>query len=100
MPDQREATEYDYFKLEDCTARKGPSKASSSTQDTNTTMPLFGAFKNHSLIIGLLVGFFVQFSTLGANFLVIALWENDLMSRSKTEIVILSLVWSAFTSFM
>jgi hypothetical protein len=63
-------------------------------------MPLFGVFKNHSLMLGLLVGFFVQFSTLGANFLVIVLWENDLIHKSKSEIVMLSLVWSAFTSFM
>jgi hypothetical protein len=63
-------------------------------------MPLFGAFKTHSLIIGLLIGFFVQFSTLGANFLVIALWEDNILARSKTEVVLLSLLWSGFTSFM
>ena len=72
----------------------------SDDNEGRLVMPLFGAFKSHSFIIGLLVGFFVQFSTLGANFLVIALWENDLMSKSKTEIVTLSLVWSAFTSLM
>lgn len=63
-------------------------------------MPLFGAFKAHSLIIGLLIGFFVQFSTLGANFLVIALWEKDVLARSRTELILVSLLWSAFTSFM
>lgn len=68
--------------------------------DSQLAMPLFGSFKTHSLILGLLVGFFVQFSTLGANFLVIALWESDLIAKSKSEIVMLSLIWSAFTSCM
>lgn len=89
----RTLDEYDYVP-----APEESKKTQSSHSHLN--MPLFGAFKSHSLVIGLLVGFFVQFSTLGANFLVIALWENDLMNRSKSEIVLLSLVWSAFTSFM
>ena len=105
MTDHLKSTDCDYLKLEeDVDADMSPIK-STTTEGTTTatvgvTMPLIGAFKNHSLIIGLLVGFFVQFSTLGANFLVIALWEENLMARSKTEIIVLSLVWSAFTSFM
>ncbi|CAB9516944.1 expressed unknown protein [Seminavis robusta] len=101
---QQAPTEYEYLKLEEDTHHESASDVSNHDEATNNrnapSMPLFASFKNHSLIIGLLVGFFVQFSTLGANFLVIALWENDLMTRSKTEIILLSLVWSAFTSFM
>lgn len=91
--EDRQATmaEYEYLKYEE---------KEDQSDGEELSMPLFGAFKSHSLIIGLLVGFFVQFSTLGANFLLIALWENDLVARSKCEIVVLSLAWSAFTSFM
>lgn len=62
--------------------------------------PLVGTFKNHSLSLGLLIGFFVQFSTLGANFLILALWGDDIVNKSQSQIVVLSAVWSAFTSFM
>jgi len=56
--------------------------------------------KISSLLLGLLVGFFIQFSTLGANYLVISLWGEDVVHTSKREIVIFSLLWSFFTSSM
>jgi len=62
--------------------------------------PVFGKFKLSSLILGLLVGFFIQFSTLGANFLVITIWGDDVISKSKRDIVVFSLLWSFFTSAM
>jgi hypothetical protein len=61
---------------------------------------VFGKFKLSSLILGLLIGFFIQFSTLGANFLVITIWGEDVISKSKTDIVMFSLLWSFFTSAM
>lgn len=93
--EERPLDEYEYQRMEGSELEDQETEA-----DEVVNMPLFGAFKTHSLVIGLLIGFFVQFSTLGANFLVIALWENDIMARSKTELILLSLVWSAFTSFM
>jgi hypothetical protein len=60
----------------------------------------FSRFKFSALLLGLLVGFFIQFSTLGANFLVITLWGEDVVTKSKTDIVVFSLLWSFFTSAM
>jgi hypothetical protein len=61
---------------------------------------MFRKFKASSLVLGLMVGFFIQFSTLGANFLMITLWGEDVMTKSKHDIVVFSLVWSFFTSAM
>ena len=60
----------------------------------------FTSFKRSSAILGLLVGFFIQFSTLGANFLVITIWGEDVVTKSKSDIVTFSLLWSFFTSAM
>jgi hypothetical protein len=60
----------------------------------------FGKFKRSSLFLGLMVGFFIQFSTLGANYLVISIWGEEVLSSSKQDIVIFSLLWSFFTSTM
>jgi hypothetical protein len=60
----------------------------------------FSRFKFSSTLLGLLVGFFIQFSTLGANFLVITIWGEDVVTKSKADIVIFSLLWSFFTSAM
>jgi hypothetical protein len=60
----------------------------------------FSSFKFSALLLGLLVGFFIQFSTLGANFLVITLWGEDVITKSKTDIIVFSLLWSFFTSAM
>ena len=56
--------------------------------------------KLSSLLLGLMVGFFIQFSTLGANYLVITLWGEDVMNTSKSDIILFSLLWSFFTSSM
>jgi hypothetical protein len=55
-------------------------------------------FKLSSLLLGLLVGFFIQFSTLGANCL--ALWGKDFVMNTKTDVFVFSLFWSLFTSGM
>ena len=47
-----------------------------------------------------MVGFFIQFSTLGANFLVIQIWGEDILNKSRNDIVCFSLLWSFFTSAM
>jgi hypothetical protein len=61
---------------------------------------LFARFKMSALLMGVLVGFFIQFSTLGANFLVINIWGEDILNKSRNDIVVFSLVWSFFTSAM
>merc|ERR1712232_787760 len=61
---------------------------------------MLSKFKGYSLILGLIIGFFIQFSTLGANFLVLTLWGKEILMKSRTEVIIFSLLWSFFTSFM
>jgi hypothetical protein len=46
-------------------------------------------FKFSSLFLGLLVGFFSQFSTLGVNVLVITIWSEDVITTSKSNIILL-----------
>jgi hypothetical protein len=54
-----------------------------------------------ALVLGLLVGFFIQFSTLGANFLFINIYGEDAVTtKSKGVPVLLSLLWSCVTSAM
>jgi hypothetical protein len=77
-----------------------PATGDSVVSTPALTGPLFGKFKLSALMLGLLVGFFIQFSTLGANFLVITLWGEDVISKSKSDIVVFSLLWSFFTSAM
>lgn len=72
-------------------------------RDESKSTPLIAAgqfqqFKNSSLCLGLLVGFFIQASTLGANYLVISVSGEDVMTTSKKDIILFSLFWSLFTS--
>lgn len=55
-------------------------------------------FKMSSLCLGLLIGFFIQASTLGANYLVVTVSGENVMTTSKKDIVVFSLLWSLFTS--
>jgi hypothetical protein len=57
----------------------------------------FSRFKLSSLLLGVFVAFFVQFSALGANYLVMTLLDEDLVTKSKTDIVVISRLCSFFT---
>ena len=64
----------------------------------------FPHFKSFSLLLGLLVGFFIQFSSLGANFLLTNLdgpnENHEGLVASRQRVIIFSLCWSFFTSTM
>jgi hypothetical protein len=61
----------------------------------------YDRFQASSLALGLMVGFFIQFSTLGANYLVISIWGPEgVLNSSNHDILVFSLVWSFFTSTM
>jgi hypothetical protein len=61
----------------------------------------FSRFHNCSLALGLLVGVFIQLSTLGANYLIISLWGEEFVAKvSQRDIVVFSLAWSLITSTM
>jgi len=56
--------------------------------------------KANSMILGLLTGFFVECSALGAHILVIILWGGKAAAWSALQIVAFICVWSFFTSIM
>ena len=57
-------------------------------------------FKISSLAVGLLVGFVVQMTTLGANVVIVETLGEDFVNTSRNEIIVFSLVWSFATSAM
>jgi uncharacterized membrane protein len=81
-------------------------------QQVNTAAPtqvqsesMHGEFKFKGICIGLLIGFFIQFSSLGASFLLDALYggssehhnhdsSNSRLAISKKELLSFSLAWS------
>jgi hypothetical protein len=77
-----------------------PLIAAGDAEEENETLDAqsFSSFNLSSLILGLLVGFFIQFSTLGAECL--AVWGKHFTLKSETDIAVFSLLWSLFTSAM
>jgi hypothetical protein len=59
----------------------------------------FSRFKFSCLLLGLLVGFFIQFSTLGVKLLVLSIWGEDIV-QSKTKTFFFCILWSFFYSAM
>jgi hypothetical protein len=58
----------------------------------------FSRLKFYSLLVGLLVGYFIQFSILGTIFLVIAIWGEDVASKAKTATLVFRIFWSFLTT--
>jgi hypothetical protein len=59
---------------------------------------VFSRFKFSSLLLGLLVGYFIRFSILGAIFLGIAIFGEDAFTKPETAIDGFRLFWSFFAS--
>lgn len=57
-------------------------------------------FKRCSLILGLLVGFFIYLSTLGAEFVGVMLWGRDILNKSNHELIAFSLLWNFVTTMI
>lgn len=63
------------------------------------------SIKINSVIVGLLLGLFIQFSTLGANFLVTSYTfntasQNDDADSTEFNILAFNMIWSFFASFL
>jgi hypothetical protein len=56
--------------------------------------------KFSALLWGLLLGFFIQFSIFETNLWAIAFWDADRVAKSKTNLVVISLLWSFFIVVM
>jgi hypothetical protein len=68
-------------------------------EDPRLEEKAFSRFKFSSLLLGLLVGFFIQLATLGVNLLVISIWGGEIV-KSKTKILVFCMLWSFFYSAM
>jgi hypothetical protein len=71
---------------------------STQTQDERLYMPSLGAYKTASLLLGLLVGAFIFLSTLGAEFVAVMVWGNEILDKSKCDMLLFSFVWNLFTT--
>jgi hypothetical protein len=67
-------------------------------EDRRLEKKTFSRLKFSALLLGLLAGFFIHFSILETNLWVITIWDEDLVTKSKTNFVVFSLLWSFFFS--
>lgn len=76
------------------------SDKSTQTQEDRLYMPALRSFKNCSLVLGLLVGFFIYLSTLGAEFVGVMLWGREILNKSNRELIAFSLLWNFITTMV
>ena len=57
-------------------------------------------FSRYWLILGLLVGFFIYLSTLGAEFVGVMLWGREILQKSNHELIAFSLMWNFITTMI
>jgi hypothetical protein len=72
----------------------------SSPTTTHIAADVLARFKSSSFILGIIVGFFIQFSTLGANYLALSFMGEAILNVTQWDLIIFSLVWSLITSTM
>ncbi|CAB9519190.1 expressed unknown protein [Seminavis robusta] len=80
--------------------RRTTSTTSSSSADERLYMPALSSFKTCSLVLGLLVGFFIYLSTLGAEFVGVMLWGREILNKSNHELILFSLMWNFITTMI
>jgi hypothetical protein len=76
------------------------SGAAAEEEDHRLQEKALSRFKFSYLLLGLLVGFFDQFSILGVKFLVITIWGSNVVTKSTTVIFVISLLCSFFFSII
>jgi hypothetical protein len=69
--------------------------ASSPTETTSIRAALHERFNRSSLVVGMIVGFFTLFSTLGVNVLTSIVWGE---SPDRMTLIAFNLAWMSFTS--
>jgi len=77
-----------------------PDDKGTQTPEQRLHMPALGSFKNCSLMLGLLVGFFIYLSTLGAEFVGVMLWGREILNKSNHELIAFSLMWNFITTMI
>lgn len=73
-----------------------------SSTSTNPTVESSSAeLKRSSVVLGIIFGIFIQFSTLGSNWLIIMIFGSyAIVSATKAQLIMFSLFWSIVTSAM
>lgn len=69
--------------------------SSSTTATTSTREALHERFNRSSLVVGMIVGFFTLFSTLGVNVLTSIVWGEN---PDQMTVIVFNLAWMALTS--
>jgi hypothetical protein len=87
-------------KAEEPLLSKEEQYASSSVTPTNIGVEVLARFKSSSFLLGIIVGFFIQFSTLGANYLALSFMGEAILTVTQRDLIIFSLIWSLITSTM
>ena len=82
------------------TQQHAAASATTTVQDDRLYMPALGHFKFCSLVLGLLVGFFIYLSTLGAEFVGVMLWGREILHKSNHELILFSLLWNFITTMI
>ncbi len=87
-------------KAEEPLLSKDEQYAASSSSSSPIAVDLFDRLKSSSFVMGMIVGFFIQFSTLGANYLALSFMGEAILEVTQRELIIFSLIWSLLTSTM
>ena len=86
-------------KAEEPLLSKDEQNAASSSSSV-IAVDLFDRLKSSSFVMGMIVGCFIQFSTLGANYLALSFMGEAILQVTQRELIIFSLIWSLLTSTM
>jgi hypothetical protein len=73
-------------------------QCASATPSTTVGAEVFARLKSSSFILGIIVGFFIQFSTLGTNYLALSFMGEAILNVTQRDLIIFSLIWSLITS--
>lgn len=95
-PSQREAV-FQAIIIEDGNRNENESTVQQA-ESAKLNEGTFGRFKMSSVLLGIIVGFFIQVSTLGANFLLATTSLEKYALKTKHDIIVFSVLWSLFTS--
>ena len=87
-------------KAEEPLLSKEEQQCANSSSPTTIGTEVFARFKSSSFILGIIVGFFIQFSTLGANYLALSFMGEAILNVTQRDLIIFSLIWSLITSTM
>jgi hypothetical protein len=100
MSAEYQAMIYENKAEEPLLSKEQSSSTTTATPTSTIGVEVFSRFKLSSLLLGIMVGFFIQFSTLGANYLALSFMGEAILSVTQRDLIVFSLIWSLITSTM